>query len=193
MSVRTRREQTCAWCGRPVAATGTGRKRRYCRQSCRQRAYEQRSSTKGTSIPDDAVVLTAEEASAAADRAGLTTALDAGVGTRRNTEGSTGSPITDSATTAAGTRAEPSPTPVGRSAEPRPGRTEESRPEAAAVCPADRAPVTPVRADDDDAPDASTDADDPAEPSEASAEASGNPPTSEPTPRATANAPTRPT
>ncbi|MGV8871859.1 MAG: hypothetical protein ACOH2Q_04995 [Rhodococcus sp. (in: high G+C Gram-positive bacteria)] len=69
MSVRTRRDQTCTWCGRPVADTGTGRKRRYCRQSCRQRAYEQRSAMKGTSIPDDSIVLTAEEASAAADRA----------------------------------------------------------------------------------------------------------------------------
>ncbi|OZC44523.1 hypothetical protein CH294_21805 [Rhodococcus sp. 14-2483-1-1] len=69
MSVRTRRDQTCTWCGRPVADSGTGRKRRYCRQSCRQRAYEQRSAMKETSIPDDAVILTAEEASAAADRA----------------------------------------------------------------------------------------------------------------------------
>ncbi|MFI8565977.1 hypothetical protein ACIGGF_05370 [Rhodococcus sp. NPDC078407] len=69
MSVRTRRDQTCTWCGRPVTDTGTGRKRRYCRQSCRQRAYEQRSAVKGTSIPDDAIILTADEASAAADRA----------------------------------------------------------------------------------------------------------------------------
>ncbi|OZC81834.1 hypothetical protein CH254_26045 [Rhodococcus sp. 06-412-2C] len=69
MSVRTRRDQTCTWCGRPVADSGTGRKRRYCRQSCRQRAYEQRSAMKETSIPDDAVILTADEASAAADRA----------------------------------------------------------------------------------------------------------------------------
>lgn len=45
-----------------------GRRRRYCRQSCRQRAYEQRNAVKGTSIPADAVVLTAEEASALADR-----------------------------------------------------------------------------------------------------------------------------
>ncbi|GAB2647519.1 hypothetical protein GCM10027068_28720 [Prescottella soli] len=56
------------WCGREVAAVGIGRRRRYCRQSCRQRAYEQRSAVKGTSIPADAVVLTAEEASALSDR-----------------------------------------------------------------------------------------------------------------------------
>lgn len=69
MSVRTRRDQTCTWCGRPVADSGTGRKRRYCRQSCRQRAYEQRSAMKETSIPEDSIILTADEASAAADRA----------------------------------------------------------------------------------------------------------------------------
>jgi hypothetical protein len=45
-----------------------GRRRQYCRQSCRQRAYEQRSIVKGTSLAPDAVVLTAEEASALSDR-----------------------------------------------------------------------------------------------------------------------------
>lgn len=69
MSLRTRRAQTCAWCGRPVDDTGMGRRRRYCRQSCRQRAYEQRAAVKGSSIPVDAIVLTADEAAAAADRA----------------------------------------------------------------------------------------------------------------------------
>jgi hypothetical protein len=42
-----------------------GRRRQYCRQSCRQRAYEQRASingVKGASLPADAVVLSAEEA-----------------------------------------------------------------------------------------------------------------------------------
>ena len=47
---------------------GIGRRRRYCRQSCRQRAYEQRHAVKGTSIPADAVVLSPDEASALADR-----------------------------------------------------------------------------------------------------------------------------
>ncbi len=47
---------------------GTGRRRLYCRQSCRQRAYEHRSAVKGTSIPQDAVVLSADEASALIDR-----------------------------------------------------------------------------------------------------------------------------
>lgn len=46
-----------------------GRRRRYCKQSCRQRAYEQRQALVGTAVPPDALVLTAEEASALADRA----------------------------------------------------------------------------------------------------------------------------
>ena len=45
-----------------------GRRRQYCRQSCRQRAYEQRSQVKGTALPADAVVLSAEEAAQLSDR-----------------------------------------------------------------------------------------------------------------------------
>ena len=45
-----------------------GRRRQYCRQSCRQRAYEQRSIVKGTSLAPDSVVLTAEEAAKLSDR-----------------------------------------------------------------------------------------------------------------------------
>jgi hypothetical protein len=29
----------CRWCGRPVARSGRGRPRLYCRQGCRQQAY----------------------------------------------------------------------------------------------------------------------------------------------------------
>ncbi len=47
---------------------GLGRRRQYCRQSCRQRAYEQRALVKGSAVPDDAVVLTAEEAAELSDR-----------------------------------------------------------------------------------------------------------------------------
>jgi hypothetical protein len=47
---------------------GMGRRRQYCRQSCRQRAYEQRAAVRGTSLPADAVVLSAEEAAALSDR-----------------------------------------------------------------------------------------------------------------------------
>ena len=45
-----------------------GRRRQYCRQSCRQRAYEQRALVKGTAIPEDAVVLSADEAAELSDR-----------------------------------------------------------------------------------------------------------------------------
>jgi len=51
-----------------VADSGLGRRRQYCRQSCRQRAYEQRAMVKGTSVPADAVVLTADEAAELSDR-----------------------------------------------------------------------------------------------------------------------------
>ncbi|PQD98533.1 hypothetical protein [Mycolicibacterium parafortuitum] len=84
-----RRPQTCRWCGREVADAGMGRRRQYCRQSCRQRAYEQRALVKGTSVPEDAVVLSAEEASVLADRVyqvrcaaeDMATALEEGAGT----------------------------------------------------------------------------------------------------------------
>ncbi|MGE2688857.1 hypothetical protein [Mycolicibacterium pulveris] len=65
---RRLRPQSCRWCGREVADAGLGRRRQYCRQSCRQRAYEQRTLVKGTSLAPDAVVLTAEEAAELADR-----------------------------------------------------------------------------------------------------------------------------
>ncbi|MEV0946702.1 hypothetical protein [Rhodococcus sp. NPDC049939] len=68
MNSASRRTDSCVWCGRQVAESGIGRRRRYCRQSCRQRAYEQRNQVKGTSIPPDAVVLTPAEASAMVDR-----------------------------------------------------------------------------------------------------------------------------
>jgi hypothetical protein len=45
-----------------------GRRRQYCRQSCRQRAYEQRSAVKGTTLPTDAVVLSPDEAERLSDR-----------------------------------------------------------------------------------------------------------------------------
>ena len=51
-----------------VADIGMGRRRQYCRQSCRQRAYEQRAMVRGTSVAPDAVVLTADEASELSDR-----------------------------------------------------------------------------------------------------------------------------
>ncbi|MBU8811266.1 hypothetical protein [Mycolicibacterium goodii] len=65
---RRNRPQPCRWCGREVADAQMGRRRQYCRQSCRQRAYEQRALVKGTSLAPDSVVLTAEEAAQLSDR-----------------------------------------------------------------------------------------------------------------------------
>jgi hypothetical protein len=62
------RPQPCRWCGRQVVDAAVGRRRQYCRQSCRQRAYEQRAAVKGTSVPPDAVVLSADEAAELTDR-----------------------------------------------------------------------------------------------------------------------------
>ena len=47
----------CAWCGKDVAPNATGRRRKYCGQSCRQRAYEQRAQLKGTGIDQDSIIL----------------------------------------------------------------------------------------------------------------------------------------
>ena len=68
---RRARPQPCRRCGRDVAESGLGRRRQYCRQSCRQRAYEQRASingAKGVALPADAVVLSADEAADLSDR-----------------------------------------------------------------------------------------------------------------------------
>lgn len=65
---RRARPQPCRWCGRELPDAGLGRRRQYCRQSCRQRAYEQRAQVKGTAVPEDAVVLTAGEAAELSDR-----------------------------------------------------------------------------------------------------------------------------
>jgi hypothetical protein len=65
---RRARTQPCRWCGRDVDDAGLGRRRQYCRQSCRQRAYEQRAQVKGTTLAPDSVVLSAEEAAQLSDR-----------------------------------------------------------------------------------------------------------------------------
>ena len=59
----------CLWCGRELpSATGVGRRRRYCAQACRQRAYENRNALERGAIPPDAVVLTQQERDDLADR-----------------------------------------------------------------------------------------------------------------------------
>lgn len=50
------------------SSTGVGRRRRYCAQACRQRAYENRNALERGSIPTDAVVLTQQERDNLADR-----------------------------------------------------------------------------------------------------------------------------
>ncbi|WP_267616054.1 hypothetical protein [Gordonia bronchialis] len=45
-----------------------GRRRKYCKRSCRQRAYEQRTLVEGTAIPADAIILSAAEAADLGDR-----------------------------------------------------------------------------------------------------------------------------
>lgn len=58
----------CAWCGREIVQTGSGRRRVYCRHSCRQRAYEQRRNLAGTSIPSDSLILPRSAAEELTDR-----------------------------------------------------------------------------------------------------------------------------
>ena len=59
----------CLWCGRELpSSTGVGRRRRYCAQACRQRAYENRNALERGAIPMDAVVLTQQERDDLADR-----------------------------------------------------------------------------------------------------------------------------
>ncbi|KJR09283.1 hypothetical protein [Gordonia sihwensis] len=45
-----------------------GRRRKYCKRSCRQRAYEQRTLLEGTSIPEDTIILSPAEAEDLGDR-----------------------------------------------------------------------------------------------------------------------------
>ncbi|WP_312868273.1 hypothetical protein [Amycolatopsis pithecellobii] len=61
--------QHCGWCGRRLEnAAAKGRRRRYCGQSCRQRAYERRAAVQRSGLPEDAVVLSDTELAALQDR-----------------------------------------------------------------------------------------------------------------------------
>ncbi|MGC4932280.1 hypothetical protein ACLQ3C_01150 [Gordonia sp. DT30] len=51
-----------------MADSEMGRRRKYCKRSCRQRAYEQRALVAGASIPDDAVILSAGDVADFGDR-----------------------------------------------------------------------------------------------------------------------------
>ncbi len=59
----------CEWCGRQLPVQdGIGRRRKYCGQSCRQRAYEDRNARQRHELPADAVVISADERDDLADR-----------------------------------------------------------------------------------------------------------------------------
>ncbi|MBO0840831.1 MAG: hypothetical protein J2O49_08435 [Sciscionella sp.] len=59
----------CAWCGRRIPQVNrSGRRRVYCTQSCRQRAYERRTAVQRGGLPEDAVVLSAAELTDLQDR-----------------------------------------------------------------------------------------------------------------------------
>lgn len=68
--LRSRAEpRHCGWCGVRLPDEGkVGRPRRYCSQSCRQRAYERRSAVQRGGLPEDAVVLSAAELADLQDR-----------------------------------------------------------------------------------------------------------------------------
>ncbi|GAA4384408.1 hypothetical protein GCM10023147_04830 [Tsukamurella soli] len=51
-----------------MVTEGPGRTRKYCKRSCRQRAYESRAALAGTTVPADAVVLSAQEAESLTER-----------------------------------------------------------------------------------------------------------------------------
>ncbi|MEU6641684.1 hypothetical protein ABZ863_03955 [Saccharomonospora sp. NPDC046836] len=68
-ALRTPVPRHCGWCGRRLQQSGTvGRRRRYCGQSCRQRAYERRAAVQRTGLPEDAVVLSDVEIATLQDR-----------------------------------------------------------------------------------------------------------------------------
>ncbi len=61
-------ERGCHWCGRRLAPNPIGRPRRYCRQSCRQRAYESRRRSSELGLGDDELIVTRNELDDARDR-----------------------------------------------------------------------------------------------------------------------------
>jgi hypothetical protein len=71
--LKSREAAHCAWCGRPLPVETrdnrtSGRRRRYCAQPCRQRAYERRSAVVRGGLPEDSVVLSATEIADLQDR-----------------------------------------------------------------------------------------------------------------------------
>jgi hypothetical protein len=59
----------CGWCRRVLPEQGSvGRRRQYCGQACRQRAYEQRTAAATAGLPDDAVLVSRGELDGLQDR-----------------------------------------------------------------------------------------------------------------------------
>ena len=59
----------CAWCRRVLPQSGSvGRPRQYCGQTCRQRAYEHRSTAAKAGLSEDVVVVTRAELDGLQDR-----------------------------------------------------------------------------------------------------------------------------
>ncbi|MBL8775551.1 MAG: hypothetical protein JNK12_06465 [Acidimicrobiales bacterium] len=59
----------CGWCGAPVVdQPAVGRKRRYCRQSCRQQAYLARKLAGAHDLAPDEVVVRRDELTDLQDR-----------------------------------------------------------------------------------------------------------------------------
>lgn len=68
-NVRRADAARCEWCGRSLPdQDGAGRRRKYCGQSCRQRAYEDRHALSRRELPPDVVVLSAAQRDDLADR-----------------------------------------------------------------------------------------------------------------------------
>lgn len=63
------RSTRCAHCGRPFEATdGVGRPRKYCRRSCRQRAFEIRRHQEDQAWSDARLIRAARELATLEDR-----------------------------------------------------------------------------------------------------------------------------
>ncbi|WP_342319720.1 hypothetical protein [Corynebacterium mayonis] len=59
----------CAWCGCDLPAQqGRGRKRKFCGNSCKQRAYEQRNNVAGSSIHAESLILHPDKVAAMRDK-----------------------------------------------------------------------------------------------------------------------------
>lgn len=69
-SRRARTPQHCGWCGLQLSTEDgkAGRRRRYCGQACRQRAYERRTAVQRSGLPEDSVVLSSTELADLQDR-----------------------------------------------------------------------------------------------------------------------------